>query len=88
MDTRINSFLSDAERDAVIELRHAMHREPEISNAEWKTQERICGILQRFGVEDVTTFHNAGLYIGIKGTASGPGQPLFVTCGKGHSGAM
>lgn len=36
MSTRTNSFLSTAPRDAVIELRHAMH-EPEVSNAEWKT---------------------------------------------------
>lgn len=34
MSTRSNSFPSDAECDAVIELRHAMRREPELSNAE------------------------------------------------------
>lgn len=67
-----NSYLSDVECDAVIDLRHAMHRQPELSNAEWKTQERIRGVLQQFGVEGVNSFHNTGLYVDIQGTASGP----------------
>jgi metal-dependent amidase/aminoacylase/carboxypeptidase family protein len=41
MKTITNSLLSAAEREAVIEMRHAMHREPELSNNEWKTQQRI-----------------------------------------------
>lgn len=61
--TRSNSFLSDAERVAVIELRRDMHREPELLNAEWKTQERIRAALQRFGLSGAKTFHNTGLYI-------------------------
>lgn len=73
-----NSFLPEAERDAVIELRHAMHREPELSNAEWKTQERIRGILYRFGLKDAKTFHNTGLYVDIEGTASGPKRSIAV----------
>lgn len=78
MSARSNSFLSDAERDAVIDLRHAMHREPELSNAEWKTQERIRGILQHFGLSGAKTFHNTGLYIDIDGTASGPKRSIAV----------
>ncbi|WOH52458.1 M20 family metallopeptidase [Bradyrhizobium sp. sBnM-33] len=78
MSTRTNSFLSDAERDAVIELRHAMHQEPELSNAEWKTQERIRGILQRFGLDGAKTFHNTGLYVDIEGRASGPQRSIAV----------
>lgn len=42
--------LSDAERDAVIELRHDLHREPELSNTEWKSLERIGAILRPFGL--------------------------------------
>lgn len=57
MNTRSNSFVSDVERDAVIELRHAMHREPELSNPEWKTQRRILGMLERFGLTGAKTFH-------------------------------
>lgn len=36
MRAQINSFLSDTERDAVIELSHSMHREHELSYAEGK----------------------------------------------------
>lgn len=78
MSTRSNGFLSDAERDAVIELRHAMHREPELSNAEWKTQKRIRGILQRFGINGAKVFHNTGLYLDIEGTAPGPERSIAV----------
>ncbi|QOZ23811.1 M20 family metallopeptidase [Bradyrhizobium sp. CCBAU 51753] len=78
MTVRSNSYLSNAERDAVIELRHAMHREPELSNAEWKTQARIRDILQRFGLEDVKVFHNTGLYVDIEGGASGPKRSIAV----------
>lgn len=78
MSNRSNSFLSDAERGAVIELRHAMHREPELSNAEWKTQERIRGMLQQFGINDAKVFHNTGLYVDIEGTASGPRRSIAV----------
>lgn len=78
MNARSNSFLSDAERDAVIELRHTMHRDPELSNAEWRTQERIRGMLQRFGLNGINTFHSTGLYVDIEGTASGPKRSIAV----------
>lgn len=78
MNSRSNKFLSDAECDAVIELRHAMHREPELSNAEWKTQERIRSMLERFGLSDIKVFHNTGLYVDIEGTASGPRRSIAV----------
>ncbi|MCP1854526.1 MULTISPECIES: M20 metallopeptidase family protein [unclassified Bradyrhizobium] len=75
---RCNSFLSETERNAVIELRHAMHREPELSNAEWKTQARIRDMLRRFGLADAKVFHNTGLYVDIEGTASGPKRSIAV----------
>ncbi|MET4279525.1 MULTISPECIES: M20 family metallopeptidase [unclassified Bradyrhizobium] len=78
MNARSNGFLSESEREAVIELRHTMHREPELSNAEWKTQERIRGILQRFRLDGVRTFHRTGLYIDVEGTASGPKRSIAV----------
>ncbi|WP_439397396.1 M20 metallopeptidase family protein [Bradyrhizobium sp. PMVTL-01] len=78
MTTRTNSFLPNAEREAVMELRHAMHREPELSNAEWKTQERIREILQRFGIDGAQVFHNTGLYVDIEGAASGPKRLIAV----------
>lgn len=78
MSAPSNNLLSDAERAAVIELRHAMHREPELSNAEWKTQQRIRSILQRFGLNGAKTFHKTGLYIDIEGTASGRKRSIAV----------
>ncbi|OPY95438.1 hydrolase [Bradyrhizobium sacchari] len=78
MNTRTNSFLSDAEREAVIELRHAMHSEPELSNAERKTQERIRNMLLRFGLDGAKVFHNTGLYVDIEGAASGPKRSIAV----------
>jgi amidohydrolase len=78
MSEHRNSFLSDAEREAIIGLRHAMHREPELSNAEWKTQKRIMDVLQRFGLEEARTFHRTGVYIDIEGRASGPKRSIAV----------
>lgn len=78
MNERRNSFLSDVEREAVIELRHAMHREPELSNAEWKTQKRILDVLQSFGLEGARIFHRTGVYIDIEGKASGPKRSIAV----------
>lgn len=78
MSIRSNSFLSQSERDAVIEFRHMMHREPELSNAEWRTQKRILDMLHRFGLEGAKTFHQTGVYIDIMGNASGPTRSVAV----------
>ncbi|MDL2403303.1 M20 family metallopeptidase [Rhizobium mayense] len=78
MNSRINSLLTDTERSAVLELRHAMHGEPELSNNEWKTQQRIKEMLERFGLPAATVFHNTGLYVDIDGTASGPERAIAV----------
>ncbi|MET4234583.1 amidohydrolase [Bradyrhizobium sp. LA6.10] len=73
-----NSLLSGAEQDAIIEMRHAMHREPELSNNEWKTQQRIRETLERFGLTGAKAFHNTGLYVDIEGLASGPQRSVAV----------
>ncbi|MET4349517.1 M20 family metallopeptidase [Bradyrhizobium sp. RT9a] len=78
MNNRNNRLISNAESDAVLELRHAMHCEPELSNAEWKTQERIRTVLRRFGLHVTTTFHTTGLYVDIEGRGSGPRQAVAV----------
>ncbi|NKJ95292.1 amidohydrolase [Rhizobium leguminosarum bv. viciae] len=67
-----NDLLSREEREAVIEMRHAMHREPELSNQETKTQKRIIEALRRFGLDGAKTFHNTGVYVDIEGLAPGP----------------
>lgn len=71
-------LLSNEERHAVIELRHAMHREPELSNNEWKTQARIRQALEMFGLTDAKTFHATGLYVDIHGLAAGPSRSLAL----------
>ncbi|MER8809608.1 M20 metallopeptidase family protein [Mesorhizobium australicum] len=78
MNVRTNKLLSETECDAVLELRHAMHREPELSNNEWKTQKKIIEALQAFGLADAKAFHETGVYIDIEGAASGPGRSVVL----------
>lgn len=78
MNASSNQLLSQCERDTVLELRHAMHREPELSNAEWETQKRILDMLRRFGLEGAKTFHRTGIHIDIVGKAAGPGCSIAV----------
>lgn len=73
-----NDLLSHEEREAVIEMRHAMHREPELSNQETKTQKRIIDTLRRFGLDRARTFHNTGVYIDIEGLAPGPTRSIAL----------
>ncbi|MER8830948.1 M20 family metallopeptidase [Mesorhizobium sp. M0938] len=75
---RLGSALDSAERDAIIELRQAMHREPELSNCEWKTQARIREILDRHGLSGSVPFHNTGLYVDIHGQANGLSRSIAV----------
>ncbi|MBY5571625.1 amidohydrolase [Rhizobium leguminosarum] len=78
MNVLTNNLLSQTECDAVLELRHAMHREPELSNNEWKTQKRIIEALEAFGVPGAKSFHKTGVYIDIEGTASGRGRSVVL----------
>jgi len=73
-----NDLLSREEREAVIEMRHAMHREPELSNQETKTQKRIIETLTRFGLDGAKTFHHTGVYIDIEGLAPGPKRSVAL----------
>ncbi|MGR9244225.1 M20 family metallopeptidase (plasmid) [Rhizobium leguminosarum] len=73
-----NDLLSREEREAVIEMRHAMHRKPELSNQETKTQKRILDALRQFGLEGAKTFHNTGVYIDIEGHAPGPTRSIAL----------
>ncbi|RWA79242.1 M20 family metallopeptidase [Mesorhizobium sp.] len=73
-----NTLLTDVESDAILELRHAMHREPELSNHEVKTQTRILAMLDRFGLTGAHVFHNTGIYVDIVGGASGEGRSIAV----------
>ncbi|MBR0857753.1 M20 family metallopeptidase [Bradyrhizobium liaoningense] len=73
-----NNLLSRPEQEALIAMRHAMHREPELSNNEWKTQQRIRETLERFGLVGAKTFHKTGLYVDVEGMAAGPRRSVAV----------
>ncbi|RWP61925.1 M20 family metallopeptidase [Mesorhizobium sp.] len=78
MESLTNGPLTKAECEAVLQMRHAMHREPELSNNEWKTQKRIRETLESFGVTGAKTFHKTGLYVDIQGSAPGPNRSIAV----------
>lgn len=78
MNTTTNNLLSEVERNAVVEMRHAMHREPELSNNEWKTQKRFIETLARFGLAEVNVFHSTGVYVDILGLAPGPNRSIAL----------
>ncbi|OHV78857.1 M20 family metallopeptidase [Ensifer sp. LCM 4579] len=73
-----NRILSLVESEAVIELRHAMHSRPELSNQEFETQRTIMSILERFGVSGARTFHGTGVFVDIVGKAPGKGRAIAV----------
>jgi len=73
-----NDLLSPEEREAVIEMRHAMHREPELSNQETKTRKRIIDALAKFGLNGAQSFHKTGVYIDVQGLAPGPNRAIAL----------
>jgi len=78
MNVPTNSVLAELEREAVCAMRHAMHREPELSNQEWKTQKRILETLEKFGLTGAKTFHGTGVYVDIVGLSPGPNRSIAL----------
>ncbi|AYG76832.1 M20 family metallopeptidase [Rhizobium sp. CCGE532] len=78
MSNATNNLLSEVERNAVVEMRHAMHREPELSNNEWKTQKRIIETLAAFGLTEAKTFHKTGVYVDIQGLVPGANRSIAM----------
>lgn len=78
MNVPTNGVLAELEREAVCEMRHAMHREPELSNHEWKTQKRIMETLEKFGLTGSKTFHGTGVYVDIVGLSPGPNRSIAL----------
>ncbi|MER9248759.1 M20 family metallopeptidase [Mesorhizobium sp. M0590] len=78
MNVLTNNLLSEIECEAVVEMRHAMHREPELSNQEWKTQKRIVETLEKFGLTEAKTFHKTGVYVDIQGLATGANRSIAL----------
>jgi amidohydrolase len=73
--------LTAAEMAAVVGLRHAMHRRPELSNREWQTQSLIRRALADLGLPEPGSFHQTGLYVDIRGTAARCAGPSLVVRG-------
>ncbi|WP_457661441.1 M20 metallopeptidase family protein [Sinorhizobium medicae] len=78
MKMPINELTSEAEREAIVRMRHAMHREPELSNNEWNTQKQIIETLARFGLTKVKMFHKTGVYVDVEGAARGPNRSIVL----------
>nr|WP_077106956.1 M20 family metallopeptidase [Agrobacterium sp. DSM 25558] len=78
MNVTTDNVLAELERKAVCAMRHAMHREPELSNQEWKTQKRILETLEKFGLTGAKTFHGTGVYIDIVGLSPGPNRSIAL----------
>jgi len=55
----------------IIELRHELHQNPEVSNQEFKTAERIANFINAFNPSEVITLGNTGLAFIFKGEKPG-----------------
>ena len=51
----------------LIELRHDLHRHPELSGQEYETQKRIATFLERHGIHSTPALHT-GLIVNLQGT--------------------
>ena len=65
----IQSNFSPSLQNDLISLRHDLHRHPELSNQEFKTQERLLDALNRCNVSDINTV-KTGIIARIKGKCS------------------
>ncbi|MDP1623236.1 MAG: amidohydrolase [Bacteroidales bacterium] len=59
----------------IVALRHELHRNPEISNLEYKTSERITGFINAFAPDEVIKLGNTGRAFVFRGKA--PGKTLM-----------
>ena len=70
-DKTINQLISQHEKD-VIELRHWLHENAELSNREFKTSERIAEELTKIGLKPQTGIAKTGVVAVLKGGMPGP----------------
>jgi len=63
---------SDAIEAEVVKLRHYFHQNPELSNREFKTAERIAKYLQELGLDVETGVAHTGVVAILKGGKPGP----------------
>ncbi|HHL52097.1 MAG TPA: amidohydrolase, partial [Flammeovirgaceae bacterium] len=64
--------LAEKVEPKVIEWRHHLHQNPELSNREYKTAEYIAGHLQSLGLEVQTGVAKTGVVAVLKGGKPGP----------------
>ena len=67
LDARVNQVLP-----GVITLRHAIHQQPELSNREFHTRERIAQRLRELGLEVQTGIAHTGVIGILRGGKPGP----------------
>jgi len=65
-------LLADEVQPQVVEWRRWFHQNPELSNREFKTAEKIAEILREMGIEPVTGIAHTGLVAIIEGGKPGP----------------
>ena len=70
-DKKIKTLSSDIESN-IIELRHWFHQNPELSNREFKTAERITKELIKIGLKPKTGIAKTGVVAVLKGGKPGP----------------
>ena len=70
-DKTINQLISQHAKD-VIELRHWLHENAELSNREFKTSERIAEELTKIGLKPQTGIAKTGVVAVLKGGMPGP----------------
>jgi hippurate hydrolase len=63
--------LDQKDRDALIALRRDLHRHPELSWKESRTQERLERALREFGIADIRRVAKTGLVARIRGSGDG-----------------
>lgn len=68
---RAAALFSSAERSQLLELRRALHREPELSWKEEQTAARLAATLQAAGAHDVRRVAGTGVVARIPGTRGG-----------------
>ena len=68
---RLDRLASEAQPQ-VVEWRRWFHQNPELSNREFKTSERIAGILTDMGLEPQTGIAHTGIVAIIEGGKPGP----------------
>lgn len=71
------SLIDHYEQD-VLELRHALHQDPELSFAEYHTAERIASELRKIGLDPVCGIAGTGIIVDIHGTAEGINKKLLL----------